>query len=71
MKAEKRGINKSDFIKERILDDNVSPIYNRDVEYALIRISNLLMYDVEKHCEDQKFIYDCKEGVKKLWQCLK
>lgn len=71
MKAEKRGINKSDFIKERILDDNVSPIYNRDVEHALIHISNLLIYDVEKHCDDQKFIRDCKKGVKQLWQYLR
>lgn len=70
-KVEERGTTATDFIKERIFNDNFNKLHNVDVERAIHNVSDLLINGVAEHCTDEVFQKKCKEGVKNLWQSLK
>lgn len=69
--ARKRGISKTDYVKEKIFSKSNTDIYNRAVEQAVYNVSELLIKDIEKYCTDEKFIKKCKQRGKELWLSLK
>lgn len=69
--AGERGVSVTEYIKEKCLGNNRGGIYNKEVQQALEIISNILYYKIEKYCEDEAFVKECKGGVERLWHCLK
>lgn len=69
-KAKERGVDVSTYMREKVLDDNIGCIYNRNVQLSIRRICNLF-YKIETVCTDDKVITEYKEVVKELWQYLR
>lgn len=69
--AEERGITVTAYVKEKCLGEDRGSIYNKEVQDALEMISDILYYKIEDYCNDESFKKECKEGVERLWHCLK
>lgn len=71
-KVRERGMDRTTYIKERILQDNVTILYNKEIKQCLEDM--LKLFDlIEEICpeEYQYLIKLYQEEVKKFWQYLR
>lgn len=69
--VEKRGTNKTSYIKEKLFADESKNICNQEVEKSLYEISDLLVNVVPKNCGDEKINSECRKVVERLWRSLR
>lgn len=69
--AQKRGVTKSEYIREKALNSEDTYIYNKDVGEAIYNMCNLMVHELPQYCTNKEFINKCERGVEQLWLFLK
>lgn len=69
--AEKRGVNLSTYVKQKLFLNESQNLYNTQISNLLYKITDLLLKKVKLYCNNEKFIHECERSANELWHYLK